>query len=154
MKEPKCPYCGTEMICRLTNYLSERIKGWNECSKCGSRSPVIEMYGKAPVVHEAVRVAAMCRYEPPLKPLEFDKAFNADFCYLENKGMCADWCDVVRFGNTYGSAFKDREFVELLEFGVDSEGEKVGRIADYGKTWRCWSRQPSEDERKGAGWKE
>lgn len=41
---------------------------------------------------------------------------------------------------------------DCIVFCTHEEPEIVFRRADYNVTWRCWSRRPTEDERRAAKW--
>ena len=58
-----CPWCGKVMQCRMMNYLDGKIKAWYECARCGARSPLIEINALPVQVKEAVKAAALRRYE-------------------------------------------------------------------------------------------
>ena len=82
--------------------------------------------------------AAMRRYTPPIKPMPFEeverivRSDNIDDetpLYLEDVYGCNCW--EISYKMTYMCrALKD----------------------DYGKTWRCWERTPTEEERSAAEW--
>ena len=83
-----------------------------------------------------------------LKPLSWDEAMGDD-AFLEIKDdECIDaalnlfaccTCDgSVKDGFVYYETHNTNE-LKLLEI-------------DYGKTWRCWSRRPTDEERSAAVW--
>ena len=87
----------------------------------------------------------LAEYEKPLVPMTLDSiATNMRFllpCWIETKAnMWPDVLDRDSVGN-YGKI--DTRKRVAVRYLMD---------ADYGKTWRCWSRRPTDKERKAAKW--
>lgn len=149
-----CPWCGAEMyVC----YSRGRVLGeWRDyydahlrCTKCGAQGP-FESWNTAEGAKEAARAAALRRYTPPLKPMTLEEAYEAEYCYLEHdtKGMDTQ---IVMLGMMSTNA-RNESRVEILEFGEDADYCGKLECSDYGKTWRCWERKPTDEERSAAGW--
>lgn len=131
-----CPWCGAEMHhCGI-----KRVYDWEGhemCGKCGATSPK-----RWAISQDAVRAqsktAALRRYTPPIKPMTFEeverivRSDNIDDetpLYLED--VYGHNCWEISYKMTYMCrALKD----------------------EYGKTWRCWSRKPTDEERSAAEW--
>lgn len=74
--------------------------------------------------------------------ITLEEAMSAeDPVFFESDGNACFWCDVCV------SAFPKAAMIE--RYGADSFHLL---IRDYGKTWRCWNRRPSEDQRKEVPW--
>lgn len=128
-----CPYCGAEMVF-LDFFTACKVGGGFKCEKCSSYSP----YGQlAYTVEEAKKNAiyvALRRYQPENRVLtacEIDALDDSTPVWHEaryhspaTKWLCADF-------------IKD----------VLTHSTNV-----YGKTWRCWLRKPTEEERKAVKW--
>lgn len=129
-----CPWCGAEMKEHLTcasggypawlNYKCKNI--W-----CSAVSP----YGDT---REEAHTKALRRYTPPIKPMTFEEV---------ERLACSDSID-------------DETPLYLEDVDGDNGWEisyQLRRLCfnakdDYGKTWRCWERKPTDEERSEAGW--
>ena len=131
-----CPWCGAEMY--ATGGYHDMWTGQMTCKGCGANGPrVRSLCGGETVLGEA-RAAALRRYTPPIKPMTFEeverivRSDNIDDetpLYLED--VYGHNCWEISYKMTYMCrALKD----------------------DYGKTWRCWERKPTEEERSAAEW--
>ena len=152
-----CPWCGAEMTIKARwhyDYAERERKVWNACAECynddcGVNGPYVIEY---PTEEEAIAEAlnrALRRYEPPIRPLTLWEARNADYCYFESntKGTSTQ---VVLLG--MDKAVGRDIYVELLEFGEDVEYCEYANLEGYGKTWRCWPRKPTDEEREACEW--
>lgn len=90
--------------------------------------------------------AKIAKYEKPLVPLTFEEAILCD--------SCLETID----GEYYGMALNEfawrgpDECDGYILFCTHADGEAKYMRADYGRTWRCWARRPTEEERKAAKW--
>lgn len=41
---------------------------------------------------------------------------------------------------------------DCIHFITHSEDDVKLMRSDYGKTWRCWTRRPTDEERRAAAW--
>lgn len=107
--------------------------------------------------------AKLAEYEKPLVPLPFEDVIGKSKLIYDN----AIWLEqpdeeygyddtecipalVSNFAN-YGMG------IQYLRFLVWPKREIVFHVSEkdcYGKTWRCWSRNPTDEERKAAKWDE
>lgn len=88
--------------------------------------------------------AKLAEYDKPLVPLTFDDIASTIFCtpcWVET--MTSMWPDVL-----------DKDSVGFVG-KLDNRGRRTTRYlmeAEYGKTWRCWSRRPTDEEIKAVKW--
>ena len=100
--------------------------------------------------------AKLAKYEKPLvplKPMTLDEAYEADYCYIEDNVKGSSEPHVVFLGMMTANSRNEKR-VEIMEFGEDVDYCVKLSCEAYGKTWRCWSRRPTEEERKAAEWDE
>jgi len=138
-----CPWCGAEM----KPALYKRGSVWEcefTCRKCGARGPVQSAF-KEKDAEEAARAAALRRRPAPLlKPMTRQELPRHYFmpCWIERIGekVYPDLLDKDSTG-FYGKFenLNARETDYLL-------------YANYGRTWRCWARRPTDEERSAALW--
>lgn len=141
---PKCLYCGITMKPDRT-FMSmlpagERPHFWYLCGGCGSRSPAMR-------TQEDAKAAALRRYVEPNRVLTLDEVTgsNEPCVFLEIKGKEPIWaCDCVISSNLNG--------VNISFIG--DRGCTLVAIFDYCKTWRCWLRRPTDEERQSVAWEE
>ena len=86
----------------------------------------------------------LAEYERPLEPLTFEEAILDD-SFLERK----DDSYVEMALNDFAVNMPEEGFMLLTVHGEDDL--KLDRDG-YNKTWRCWSRRPTDEERKAAAW--
>ena len=98
---------------------------------------------------EQIKVFAykLAEYEKPLKPMTWEEAMMDDF-FLEIRGDdCID-------GALNDFAVDGDEGYMWINTRNRAEDESKLMRSDYGKTWRAWSRRPTDEERKAAKWDE
>ena len=158
-----CPYCaaseenpnGVEMV--LDEPMLYKAKGRNIflarcfCAKCQCSSPI--MFGNTREESRAKAIAAaLNRCTPFLKPLTWHEAIDdEDDHYLEIKGD--EYIDVALLQSAFATEGKIANCDKAV-FTTHSEDGLTLLAVDYGKTWRCWTRRPTEEERKAAKWRE
>jgi hypothetical protein len=139
-----CPWCGAEMV-RDGEALvrSDEVAVWMRCISCGASSPLI----KGPQtlnlekLYDMAHAAALRRYTPPLKPMTLEE--------LEKRIAEFD----IRDGDTYYVERKDSysSRISAMYIWYDLFLRKDAKEL-YGKTWRCWERKPTDEERSAAEW--
>lgn len=134
-KEPICPYCGCEM-------LYPAMGCQYECPHCGSKGPD----SNDP---EEAYVETVQRYEPPAKLLTWEEAITDDF-YLEQRGD--EYVDMALNTLAMSTDGPEPGLKDCIHFVTHSEEDVQLMRVDYGKTWRCWPRRPTEEERRAAAW--
>ena len=142
-----CPWCGSEMWYPDSPWerLQPEMGGYmytmqGKCRHCGAMTPAA--YGRTP--DEAVEkffVAALRRYEPPVKPLTLEELINLtdDPVYIESQkreGLIGKFTAALTCHRIIWSD------------GTESNLDR------YGKTWRCWPRKPTDEEREAYGWED
>lgn len=142
-KTPECPYCGAEM--ELHN-----IPGglwWYQCGCCGAIAPSDETPAQA-------RAAALRRVEPENRVLTLEELAG-----MANKGK---W-ELVWIEYRYIKSEKYLLAQKLLgvagRHGVwlvtPGQADDIFYAANsYNKTWRCWLRKPTAEERERGKWRE
>lgn len=87
------------------------------------------------------------------QPLTFNQ-FKEIYAVREDHVWPFDACPPYLF---LESAIEKNDFCWISwAIAVDflTDGYRAYSSANYGKTWRCWSRRPTEAERKAAEWDE
>lgn len=92
---------------------------------------------------ETIDVAIALASEKKAKLMPVDKLRNGIVYWLERDYVTQPW----------PIALHHIRNVHLLkeQLWEDYYGD-VWRVSEYGKTWRCWSGYPSEEQRKAAKW--
>ena len=96
--------------------------------------------------------ARVAEYEKPNKPLTIDE-------------MVAEYGQTVPLGIDCSYVVEFREDGYMTRCLIDRMGQVVVAAwnceaidllfeRDYGKTWRCWPRRPTDEEREAAKWDE
>ena len=117
-----------------------------DCANC----PYVEVLGCARVLNTDALAyirqleAKLAECEKPLVPLTFEEAILDD-SFLERKD--GSYVDMAL--NDFAVNMPEEGFMLLTVHGDDDL--RLDRD-DYGKTWRCWSRRPTDEERKAAKW--
>lgn len=160
-----CPYCpadkehpdGVEMLYRerRTPGVGYGYAGRYECPVCGSRAPEIRNVGiDAADLKAFAYAAAMRRYQPENRVLTLEEAqAHVDdpvWCEFKNEIAKNDWYV------GYGLVMLALHLYDFWTFAEESPTPEQSReIAedDYGKTWRCWLRRPTDEERSKEAWK-
>ena len=92
-----------------------------------------------------------CVYETPkefLKPLLWDEAIGDD-AFLEIKGD--EHIDAAL--NLFACCTCDGSAKDGFVFYETHNSDELKLMErDYGKTWRCWARKPTDEERAAAVW--
>ena len=87
--------------------------------------------------------------EPPTKPLTWEEAITDDF-YLEQRGD--EYVDMALNTLAMSTDVPEPGLSDCIHFVTHSEEDVKLMRADYGKTWRCWPRRPTDEERRAAAW--
>lgn len=151
-----CPWCGQSMIPMIDR---EERKEYFLCGVCLARSPIVHAKNpEIPYVYYAwdgrettAHDEAMTRYTPPLVPLTFDEATEDDY-YLERKGDEDIDVALNQFATFTLEGSPRIEDYDFIAFTTHDEDNLKLMRRDYGKTWRCWARRPTDEERKAVPW--
>ena len=87
-------------------------------------------------------LAAMKEQEARVMTLEEVKAFNWEYCYLEEERSP---------GNEYRAVCGDYALTCITWPCVTSMRTQHGD-ENYGRKWRCWSAKPTNEQMKAAKW--
>lgn len=95
--------------------------------------------------------AKLAEYEKPLVPMALEEAKSMVGVWVEDDGCC--WGDDEPHPVLY-HARVNREWAAFMDRDFEKDGDEYRYFAEdeYGKTWRCWSRRPTDEERKAAKW--
>ena len=107
--------------------------GWN-CHYAGIDECEMELKKDA--------LAMLKAQEPRVMTLDEVKAFEWDYCYLE---------EVRLPGKEYRAVFGDYALTCITLPCVTSMQIQHGD-GTYGKKWRCWSAKPTDEQRKAVKW--
>lgn len=142
-EKPKCPYCGAEL--EVTHaFVSDATAAHKLvytcfCRECGVYTP------KRPTPEEALS-AALHRAEPENRLLTLGEAQQISSedggTWLEEKTA---WglAHITPIDNQTGACYI---YTFFAKFPLMAE--------KYGKTWRCWLRNPTRDQMAAAKWEE
>lgn len=131
----KCPYCGCGMM-MMTH------RDQFECPHCGARGPDCND-------PEEAYAETMQRYAPPENPLTWEEAIVDDY-FLERRGD--EYVDMALNVLAISTDGSEPGVGDCIHFVTHSEEDLKLTRRDYGKTWRCWARKPTDAERKVAAW--
>lgn len=140
-----CPYCGAEMEIKTAKY-GQGALGWAMCrnENCSAEGPLVSGKTMERAVENA-RTAALRCYTPifkPLKPMTLE----------EVKGASRAWMEVETEGWDMQFVKMDKRSGGVVYQTPGSEQLYGVLYDDYGKTWRCWDREPTDEERSAAEW--
>lgn len=152
-EKPKCPGCGADMelmqlLCNSTFYYA--------CAKCGWDSPI-------GIDSESAFRMAMLRAEPKNCVLTLEDARNAE---VDTFGTAMHWLELkIRPYRYEGEEIKcavlsvsiffedeSEDGVQDVMYSCAGEPEAWLRQRDYGRSWRCWLRKPTEEELRRMPW--
>lgn len=135
-----CPWCGAEMWWPREPWLKGNpytgdsgYKMQGKCRGCDAMTPAA--YGRTSEETMEKFFATLHRYEPPNKPMTLDEV-KAHVKVIEAEPLWLEDNEEPIYGWTYS---------DLVAYWLDT---------DYGKTWRCWPRKPTKEERQTAGWED
>jgi hypothetical protein len=145
-----CPWCGSEMVFTNNWIIYKRGRGkhvgeccYYTCKKCDAQSPHVRVYsGESPLQ------AALRRYEPPCRPMTRKE--------VESKYTGIDEGAAVLVEEKFGAlwwAILDRLNKKIVATWNGCGAENFHEDT-YGKTWRCWPRKPTDEEREACGWED
>ena len=95
---------------------------------------------RADIIEDAL--ALLREQEPRLMTLEEVKAYDWDYCYLEEERLP---------GKEYRAVCGDYALTCITWPCVTSMRIQHGDES-YGKKWRCWTARPTDEQRKAVKW--
>ena len=145
-----CPYCGAEMRICVDEYSFEDYRAWTEytSNKCTAEGPLVVRNSEDKAREDAIALA-LRRYTPPQRPLTLEEATTIGFVWREWQDSTIDNAPILL---TYiWDEFDEKDMLAWQEFS--EEGFDLVDETQYGKTWRCWERKPTDAEMREAEWK-
>lgn len=148
-KDPRCPYCGSEMNENLFAYGNGG--GWCnfECPNCGATSPKKENSESCNKAEFAAYFVAKKRWQEPNRVLTLDEV-TAD---AEKEDWSFIWIERKydeKYALQYCAWYATSTWVILV---LPANEKKIYELkSDYGKTWRCWLRKPTLEEMAETPW--
>ena len=153
-----CPYCGPwngepegvpmearPVIVPVAPGIKENRRFWCcECPVCRTRSPLCSTEKQA-------ISAAMRRFKPPKRPLEFGELRPGDVVWVEEPGK-DPYCVHLVYWRRSDDPETRKPSIPIEKHGL--EGSTYFKPDQYGKKWRCWRKRPTYDERAAAAWEE
>lgn len=138
-----CPWCGAEMEINTIELNRGHIARM-EChnSECNARGPMTKWHDTEEKAIESARAAALRRYTPQIKPMTLEEVlWTEGEIYVDYAGEFDTWaCRCFINSTTEEVTVHCIEETETLDFSA------------YNRTWRCWSRKPTDEERSAAEW--
>ena len=148
-KDPRCPYCGSEMNENLFAYGNGG--GWCnfECPNCGATSPKKENSESCNKAEFAAYFVAKKRWQEPNRTLTLEEV-TAD---TEKEDWSFMWIERKydeKYALQYCGWYATDTWVILV---LPANEKKIYELkSDYGKTWRCWLRKPTKQEKQETPW--
>lgn len=148
-KDPRCPYCGSEMNENLFAYGNGG--GWCnfECPNCGATSPKKENSESCNKAEFAAYFVAKKRWQEPNRVLTLEEV-TAD---TEKEDWSFMWIERKydeKYALQYCGWYATDTWVILV---LPADEKKIYELkSDYGKTWRCWLRKPTLEEMAETPW--
>ncbi len=159
---PKCPYCGWEMQYHF-DYPMKYCDVQFYCKHCNAMSPSARgCKTSTESVEKTLEEAyekAMRLYEEPNRVLTLDEVLeiarqNEDgynhVCWLEEKIVYL----ISLPGILEGRASRDGVYVNFDFNEILIKKPVFVKAEEYGKTWRCWMRNPTEQQMRDTPWEE
>ena len=161
-KFPRCPWCGAEMKADTGDVFITDNDGWVgrlSCDECGANSSFV--YGKATKGEavNALRELKPKKEQNRLLTLEEVREIaigngsytHGDVCWLEQKKWkCGEWASIHnRIVYKYSCNEEEEKFDWLI---IGSEDFDTITASEYGRTWRCWLRHPTNQEMTETPW--
>lgn len=152
---PRCPYCGSTMHENL--YAYKNGGGWCnfECPNCGAMSPKKENSESCNEAELAAYFVAKKRYKEPNRVLTWEKINGIIAADIEAKKAALMWVEYNKRIGEWGYISKyDEDDALCILCVVGFEDEVLRFASDYGKTWRCWMRNPTAQEMRDTPWED
>lgn len=136
-----CPYCGGEMRHKTVEF-QHVLFHFFECEwgACGGTSP------KHLTLEKAYK-AAVTRWQEPNRVLTLEEVKDAYFNM--KKPICCElmWLNKKKIAWIADAAVPWGNVAHIME-------RQEPKWKNYGKTWRCWLRQPTPEEMANTPWEE
>lgn len=141
MNNPKCPYCGQTMTAAepFFDKFSDSYSTYAKCWRCGSQGPMVKSSTASGAANRSMKHAL---HRPQQKPVRWQQLETLPVVWLEEKDERA----VIP---VFPCPVKDQS---VMCFLTQDQEFVTAEKADYGKRWRAWAAQPSQEERSTAKW--
>lgn len=141
MNNPKCPYCGQTMTAAepFFDKFSGSYSTYAKCWRCGSQGPMVKSSAAGCAQNRAMKHAL---HRPAQKPLRWQQLETLPIVWLEDNGERA----VIP---AFPCPVNDKNSIEFMTQEYELA---TARKTDYGKRWRAWAAQPTQEERSAAKW--
>lgn len=153
-----CPWCGSEIWWPREPWLKGNpytgdscYKMQGKCRECDAMTPAA--YGRTSEETVEKFFAALRRYEPPVRPLTLDEALERCIVYIEYRIYDEVQSDPILLHYIWDE-WSEETILAYQMFGLLGENTDIDHPNDYGHTWRCWPRKPTDEERKENKWHE
>lgn len=160
-ERPKCPYCGDKMFLSVPPRMHDKevLSAWYQCVTCESTSSHLEFPGssKYDEIKKKTLDVALCRAESRNRVL----TLNEVIAKIDSDEMSFTWVEFAK--HTHAGLYPLNQFIledenpkerkiTLFFFGANPWMDE--KEDDYGKTWRCWLKEPTKEERFATNWEE
>lgn len=164
-KFPRCPWCGAEMKASMSkgDIFKTYGDGWVgrlSCDECGANSSFVNSKATKEEVVNALR--ELKPKEEPNRVLTLEEVREiaigngsytyGDVCWLEQKAWKGGEWASIHDRRVYEYPDETREVFDW--FIIGSEDFDPIEASEYDKTWRCWLRHPTKQERTETPWEE
>lgn len=141
-----CPYCGpwnghpdgAEMELETNSHADGTVDMWYGCTVCKIRSPI-------GWDRDATHFVAMRRFAPMQKPLTLDEV-KRRCSDIFGRPLYIEWRPIERF-DEFRTAWPPWKLIENVARLIKNESR-------YNRDFRFWLNEPTDDERRAAGWEE
>lgn len=145
-KFPRCPWCGAEMKADTGDVFRTDDDGWVarlSCDECGANSSFV--YGKTTKEEAVNALRELKPKEEPNRVLTLGEVKDAYFNM--KKPICCElmWLNKKKIAWIADAAVPWGNVAHIME-------RQEPKWKDYGKTWRCWLCNPTDEERAATPW--
>lgn len=143
---PSCPYCGSEM----DHWYSLAIgRQHYVCPECYASSPAkgdeLEAY-----------TAAMQRWQEPNRMLTLGEVQNLAYVRYEQQHiLVVEYRAIIKGSeNVFRPCVIAHDRMRMVEIWEIYDGARMALMEKsmYGKSWRCWLRKPTQEEKEDTPW--
>lgn len=139
-----CPYCGHKMV-------HQYVYGdhYFRCPKCRAVAPDKDTEAEA-------YTAAMQRWQKPNRVLTLGEVQNLAYVRYEQQHiLVVEYKAIIKGAeNVFRPCAIAHDRIRMVEIWEIYDGTRMTLMEKsmYGKSWRCWLRKPTQEEREAAPW--
>lgn len=154
---PRCPWCGYMMRLKKFTPNGAGYEAYYRCTNCDVDSPHVYAESTEEAENKAYKAATNHFYNPGNRVLTLEEVLeivrqNADgynhICWLEK----VDVRGISTPGFLGGYGIHSEIYVNFDFYEVVTEYPDCVPREGYGKTWRCWMRNPTAQEMAETPW--